>query len=87
VHELRGETALLIKATPADTARRALERMLGTGAVTTVDGHFRLAIDPERAGDINTALVQDGVRVTELRTAERTLEEVFLTLTGEGAAA
>jgi ABC-2 type transport system ATP-binding protein len=87
VHELRGETALLIRATPADTARRALERMLGTGAVTTVDGTFRLAIDPERAGDINAALVHDGVRVTELRAAERTLEEVFLTLTGEGAAA
>jgi ABC-2 type transport system ATP-binding protein len=87
VHELRGESALLIKATPADAARRALERMLGTGAVSTVDGHFRLATDPERAGDINSALVHDGVRVTELRVAERTLEEVFLTLTGEGAAA
>jgi len=87
VHELRGTSVLLIRATPADAARRSLERILGAGAVTTVDGQFRLAIDPQRAGDINTALVQAGVRVTELRAGERTLEEVFLTLTGEGAAA
>ncbi len=46
VHELRGESALLIKASPADIARRALERILGSGAVTTVDGHFRLATIP-----------------------------------------
>jgi ABC-2 type transport system ATP-binding protein len=46
---------------------------------------LRLAVDPNRAADINQALVGSGIKVSELRADERTLEEVFLTLTGEAA--
>jgi ABC-2 type transport system ATP-binding protein len=48
-----------------------------------------LTATPERAADVNAALVSAGVRVSELRPAERTLEEVFLSLTTkeEGVAA
>jgi len=45
----------------------------------------RAAVDPNRAADINQALVGSGIKVSELRADERTLEEVFLTLTGEAA--
>ena len=68
-----------------DAAHRQLDRMLGTAAVTGVDGTLRLAVDPNRAADINQALVGSGIKVSELRADERTLEEVFLTLTGEAA--
>jgi ABC-2 type transport system ATP-binding protein len=85
VHELRGEPSLVVRATPSDAAHRQLDRMLGTAAVTGVDGTLRLAVDPNRAADINQALVGSGIKVSELRADERTLEEVFLSLTGEAA--
>jgi ABC-2 type transport system ATP-binding protein len=44
-----------------------------------------LSVNPDRAADINAALVSAGIRVSELRPAERTLEEVFLSLTGDAA--
>jgi ABC-type multidrug transport system ATPase subunit len=87
VHELRGESAIVVRATPVDAARRQLDRLLGAAAVSGVDGTLRLAVDPNRAADINEALVGAGIKVSELRAVERTLEEVFLTLTGEGEAA
>jgi ABC-type multidrug transport system ATPase subunit len=87
VDELRGEPAVTVRATPLDAARKELERMLGTSAVAAVDGTLRIATDPERAADINAALVGAHIRVTELRPAERSLEDVFLQVTGEGEAA
>ena len=89
VRDLRGEAAVVIRATPQDGARRVAEGMLGASAVTAVDGLLRLNVALERAADINAALVGAGIRVTELRPAERTLEEVFLSLTTkeEGVAA
>ena len=83
VDELRGQASLIIKATPTDAARRSLVQMLGQAAVAGVDGTLRLSVSPDRAADINAALVSAGIRVSELRPAERTLEEVFLSLTGE----
>ncbi|HET9847725.1 MAG TPA: ABC transporter ATP-binding protein [Candidatus Dormibacteraeota bacterium] len=88
VDEVRGQAGLVVRANPFDGARLALERMLGGAAVSAVDGALRLSVAPERAADINAALVGAGIRVSELRPAERTLEEVFLNLTTrEGAAA
>jgi ABC-type multidrug transport system ATPase subunit len=85
VDELRGQAGLIVKATPAEAARRSLVQMLGQAAVAGVDGTLRLSVSPDRAADINAALVSAGIRVSELRPAERTLEEVFLSLTGEAA--
>jgi ABC-2 type transport system ATP-binding protein len=83
VHDLRGQAALLVRAVPQEGAARLLERMLGTGSVASVDGTLHLSIAPERAADINAALVGAGIRVAELRPAERTLEDVFLSLTAK----
>jgi len=85
VDELRGEPAIVVRVTPVDVAHRQLDRMLGTAAVTGIDGILRLSVNPDRAADINQALVGAGIKVSELRVDERTLEEVFLTLTGEAA--
>jgi len=85
VDELRGQASLIVKATPSDAARQSLVQMLGQAAVSGVDGTLRLSVNPDRAADINAALVSAGIRVSELRPAERTLEEVFLSLTGEAA--
>ena len=46
------------------------------------DGTFRLRTGPEQAGRVSRALADAGVTLTELRPLERTLEEVFLEMTG-----
>ena len=86
VDEVRGTSALLIRATPQDLARRTLEAFIGDAKVVSVrDGALRVDVNPDVAGHINTALVQAGVSVTELRLDEQSLEEVFLRITEEAA--
>ncbi len=88
VEELRaqgGEGGLMVRAAPAEKARQILEALIGTGKVRgSEDGAFRLDTVPGRAAEINRRLVSAGVDVSELRAPERSLEEVFLQLTGEG---
>lgn len=51
---------------------------LGTGE----DGTLQVAIDADRSWELNQRLVESGVRVHELRTVDRSLEDIFLQLTG-----
>ena len=83
MEEIRGATSLLVRAEPADRARQVLEELLGADQVTTADGAFRLKVELDRTADINRRLVEAGVAVTELRPSQRSLEEVFMELTGE----
>jgi ABC-2 type transport system ATP-binding protein len=86
VLELRGQAGLLVAAAPLERARRSLEELVGAANVTVVDGTFRLRTDPDQAGRVSRALADADVVLTELRPLERTLEEVFLEMTGaEGA--
>jgi ABC-type multidrug transport system ATPase subunit len=83
VDELRGGTRKLwIRAQPVDRARQLLERMLGPDVVTHADGRFLLRVGSDRAAEINRELVRAEVEVSEIRTIERSLEDVFLELTG-----
>jgi len=61
-----------------------LVRLLGADKVRIEDGTFRVEVEPQRAAEINRELVQAGVDVSELRAAERSLEEIFFELTEEG---
>ena len=83
MEEIRGATSLLVRAEPADRARQVLEELLGADQVTTANGAFRLKVELDRTADINRRLVEAGVAVTELRPSQRSLEEVFMELTGE----
>jgi ABC-type multidrug transport system ATPase subunit len=84
VDELRGGPQLLVRARPQAEARRILEQALGADHVTQRDGTFSLAMDMGRTAEIAKALVLNGVELTELRPAERALEDVFVELTGSG---
>jgi ABC-2 type transport system ATP-binding protein len=84
VEELRGGGTLLVRAEPLELARERAERLLGPDRVEVLDGALRLDADPADAPRINRDLVSASVAVSELRQVERTLEEVFLELTGEG---
>jgi ABC-2 type transport system ATP-binding protein len=83
VAELRGRGSLLVRAEPLSAARQRAERLMGTGRVRVLDGTLRLDSDPADAAQITRELVLAGVAVSEVRPIERTLEDVFLELTGE----
>jgi ABC-2 type transport system ATP-binding protein len=83
VGELRGTAGVLVRATPAEAARRMLTEMFGPEAVGQVDGALRVSTDPDRSAELNTRLAAAGLAVSELRPVQRSLEEVFFQLTGE----
>ena len=83
VDELRGQAGLFVRAEPVEEAAQIAEKLAGVEEVQQTDGLLRLTIDPERAAEINGKLVGAGLRVSELRPAEQSLEDVFLQLTGE----
>jgi ABC-2 type transport system ATP-binding protein len=86
VDEIRGGAHLIVRAAPVDQARALLESTLGPDHVQlTADGAFSLRVEPNQAGEINQRLVTGGVVVSELRPGERSLEEVFMELTGTEA--
>jgi len=86
--ELRGAQHVVIRATPLDDARAALEKEAGAGAVNALaDGSFSVAVLPQRAALINRHLVEQGIMVSELRPGERSLEDVFFELTSAEAGA
>jgi ABC-2 type transport system ATP-binding protein len=84
VDELRGQALLEVQATPVERAQTVLAQLVGADKVRLVNGRFQLNVDPNRAAEVNRQLVADGIDVSELRRAERSLEEVFLQLTEEG---
>jgi ABC-type multidrug transport system ATPase subunit len=85
LEELRGQTGLIVAAAPAQRAGELLTRLLSPDIVHFEDGKLRIDIDPSRAAEINRTLVRDGIDVSELRPAQRSLEDIFFALTGDGA--
>jgi ABC-2 type transport system ATP-binding protein len=82
VGELRGREGLSIRVEPLEEALRAAEGLPGVEKAWVDDDTLRLLLaDPDRGAEINAALVHAGLRVSELRPVERSLEEVFLQLT------
>ena len=83
IDELRGKSKLFIRAKPADRAMAVLAGECGADKVkVTDDGAFSLSVEPARAAELNRRLVQAGIDVIELRESERSLEDVFMELTG-----
>jgi ABC-2 type transport system ATP-binding protein len=83
IDELRGAATLTVRGTPADLAKTVLVREVGAANVTELgDGSFSLKVDAQRTAEINQHLVQAGVAVTDLHMDERSLEDIFMELTG-----
>lgn len=82
VSELRGRGGLLLKAKPEDRAAEVAGRIASVEE-TEEDGTLRLAVDPDLAPEIARELVLAGIRLKELRPAQRSLEEAFFELTEE----
>jgi len=83
MEELRDrEGGLLVRAEPLKEAERVVKNLPRIEEARVVDEMLQLTVDPARAAEINAGLVNAGVRVSELRPVERSLEEMFLELTG-----
>ncbi|MGH3911031.1 MAG: ATP-binding cassette domain-containing protein [Pseudonocardiaceae bacterium] len=83
VDELRGSTSLVLTVQPLDDAARLAAELLGAARVGHRDGRLHLDAGPAEAAWLNRELVLAGVQVSELRSEERSLEEVFLAMTEE----
>jgi ABC-2 type transport system ATP-binding protein len=81
VDELRGESELLVSATPSDVARSTLEEMPAVSRVRSVGGDLRVRVDDRHTAAIARQLVLAGVDITQLRRDERELEDVFFEIT------
>jgi len=83
IEDLRGAATLTVRAAPAEAAMRVLVAEAGPDSVKVADdGAFSVTVDVARTAEINRKLVQAGVDVTELAAHERSLEDVFIELTG-----
>ncbi|MHB8508818.1 MAG: ABC transporter ATP-binding protein [Candidatus Dormibacteria bacterium] len=83
IEELRGASRLTVRASPADEARTVLRAQLGADNVAEEpDGTFALRVDVEQAAAVNSNLVRAGISVSELRSSKRSLEDIFMELTG-----
>jgi len=86
IDELRGAATLTVRAEPAAAAASVLNGEVGPENVKLLqDGSYSVKVDLKRTAEINRRLVQAGADVTELRATERSLEDVFMELTGTEA--
>jgi ABC-2 type transport system ATP-binding protein len=83
VEELRGGEGLVLRVEPLQEALRTAGALPGVERAWEADGMLRLSIASGGAAEVNAGLVRAGLRVSELRPVERSLEEVFLRLTTE----
>ncbi len=85
VDELRGESRLLVRVDQPGQARAILLGFPGVAGVEVEQGSLRVTthrdVDIDEAR-LNRCLVEAGIGVRELRTDRRSLEAIFLTLTG-----
>ncbi len=83
VSDLRGRGGLLLRAEPVEQAAEIAGSIPGVEEVRTENGMLRLTTDPEQAPEIAHRLASAGIRLKELRPAQRSLEEAFFKLTEE----
>jgi len=81
VAELRGGASLTVRAQPLDRALAVAMAAAGDDAVRVDGERLVVQLPPERAPDLVRDLVLAGVEVHEVRSATRTLEEVFFEMT------
>jgi ABC-2 type transport system ATP-binding protein len=88
VEELLGRGQYLrLRASDMAALTQALQSVSWVTGVEEVDGCLRVAAPVDRSAELNGILAGQGVLLAELSTWETALEDVFLELTGEAAAA
>lgn len=81
VAQLRGQVRLFLRATPTASALRVLEEMNDVGNIEEKDGALIVAADPSQSANISHQLAENHIEISELRSFERSLEDIFMELT------
>ena len=79
-----GSEQVLITTAGAPPAEQ-LTQILGTAVVSPGPGRYVVAAGPDAIASLTAALAGAGIALTGVTTQQRSLEEVFLSLTGGGA--
>jgi ABC-2 type transport system ATP-binding protein len=85
VTQLRGAEVLHIRAEPIAHARDVVLRESAVEAADIRDDTLEVKAPAEAAARLNTVLVEQGIAVSHLSMHQRSLEDVFLDMTGEDA--
>ncbi|WP_019926710.1 ABC transporter ATP-binding protein [Nocardia sp. BMG111209] len=86
VGELRGAATLLLRAEPMELAFPAVRRVAGEHGAMLTSAGIRIEAGAAAAPQVARAVIEAGADLLELRTDERSLEEVFFELTGTAVA-
>ncbi|WP_433730320.1 ABC transporter ATP-binding protein [Nocardia sp. CA-129566] len=81
VAELRGAASLLLRAEPLEVAFPAVRRVVGERSALLTAGGIRIEAGAAAAPAVARAVVESGADLLELRTDEKSLEEVFFEMT------
>ena len=81
VAELRGAASLAVRGEPMDRTLAVAMAVAGDDGVRVEGERLLVDLAPDRAPDLVRELVAADVRVHEVSTTERTLEEVFFEMT------
>ncbi|MGW4769476.1 ABC transporter ATP-binding protein [Nocardia sp. NPDC004278] len=81
VTELRGASSLLLRAEPLEVAFPAVRRVVGERSALLTAGGIRIEAGAATAPAVARAVVESGADLLELRTDEKSLEEVFIEMT------
>ncbi|MET8876718.1 ABC transporter ATP-binding protein [Nocardia sp. NPDC004604] len=81
VTELRGASSLLLRAEPLEVAFPAVRRVVGERSALLTAGGIRIEAGAATAPAVARAVVESGADLLELRTDEKSLEEVFFEMT------
>ena len=81
VSDLRGGASLAVHGEPVDRAVAIAMGLAGDDGVHLDGRRMLVDLTPDRAPELVRALVAGGVQVHEVRSVERTLEEVFFEMT------
>ncbi|WP_282780750.1 MULTISPECIES: ABC transporter ATP-binding protein [unclassified Nocardia] len=81
VRELRGAATLFLRAEPLETAFPAVRRVVGDRAALLTATGIRVDAGVAKAPAVARAVIESGADLLELRTDEKSLEEVFFEMT------
>lgn len=83
VYGLRGEEGLSIRAEPLEKAERVARQLREVEHVRIEGEELKVSADPEMGHEISQQLNSADIKVNEMRRERRSLEDVFLELTGD----
>ncbi|MFE6863958.1 ABC transporter ATP-binding protein [Nocardia sp. NPDC057668] len=81
VRELRGTASLFVRAEPLDTAFPAVRRVAGDRSALLTATGIKVDAGVAMAPAVARAVIESGADLLELRTDEKSLEEVFFEMT------